>query len=469
MCNAIGNEPIEMTKAGRPLVETTGSINYIWRASTRATATLLFLAICTFFFSHSLSAQPENKIRDAIFNLSETHPLRVSIFRIQPRLIVGSAYDSNAYSTEDFEASDYFGSIAPGASVALKLGHRAYFVFQENINILFYQEQDQLSDVFDTTSGMFGIGSRRLLFNIAASYYNKKARIDEEFDQPAQQRLIDVNAQFSYALRKRTGIYVAFKQNESRYELDAEIPTELPITPDTRIYEYGGGFDEEIGNHIRLVFGASFGTIHFLNLTLPEAEAEPESTFWKSLIGLEFNGNQLTGRAKFGFNQTESIDINGDSFNDLIIDTEVNYKLGRRLYVGGLLKRARSISGLSETNFRLTTQGGVTGCAPLNQRRKLFVDGMWIVGQNNYGDQIVLDDQTITKDTFHRVESGLNFTLPKNLVFRFGTAYQNRDSNISTLTKDRITFNIGLVLEARRTRVNGEVESCRTEGVYFER
>src|SRR6185295_16228382 len=88
-------------------------------------------AIFLLFFSHLLIAQPENKIRDAIENLTETHPLRIAIFRVQPTLIIGSAYDSNAFSTEDFEVSDYYGSIAPGASIVLKLGYRGYFVFQE--------------------------------------------------------------------------------------------------------------------------------------------------------------------------------------------------------------------------------------------------------------------------------------------------------------------------------------------------
>ncbi len=428
----------------------------------KAVLPVLFLL----FFSHLLIAQPENKIHDALENLTETHPLRIAIFRVQPRLIIGSAYDSNAFSTTDFEESDYYGSIAPGASVVLKLGYRAYFVFQENVNFLFYKEQDQLNDTFDTTSGMFGIGSRRLLFNVGGSYYNKKARINEEFDQPAKQQLTDVNAELAFALRKRTGIYFLFKRNKSLYQLDEQIPTDLPIIPDSETTEYGAGFDEEIGNMIRFAAGASTGKIRFLNLISPNAVANPESDFWKSLAGLEFRGSQLAGRARLGFGQTESIDINGESFNDFIIDTDVIYELGKRLSIGGLLKRARNISGLSQTNFRLTTQGGVKGCAPLNRRRELFVDGMWIIGQNDYDEKIVIEDQPIIKDTFQRLESGLNFVLPKNFVFRFGTSYQNRDSNIPSLTKDRFIFNIGIALEARRHRLTDVIESCTPVALY---
>lgn len=423
-------------------------------------------AIILLFFSHLLIAQPENKIRDAIENLTETHPLRVGIFRVQPTLIIGSAYDSNAFSTEDLEVSDYYGSIAPGASVVLKLGYRAYFVFQENVNFVFYREQDQLNDIFDSTSGLFGIGSRRLLFNLGGSYYNKKARINEEFDQPADQQLTDVNADLSYALRKRTGLYFSYKYNKSLYQFTEDIPTELPIPPDSETSEYGGGFDEEIGNVIRFAAGASTGKIRFLNLISPSGEVNPESNFWKTLAGLEFRGNKLAGRTRFGFGHTESIDISGESFNDFIIDTDVIYEVGKRLSVGGLLKRARSISGLSQTNFRLTTQGGVKGCAPLNRRRELFVDGMWVIGQNDYDEKIVIEDQPITKDTFQRLESGVNFVLPKNFVFRFGTSYQNRDSNIPTLTKDRFTFNIGIALEARRHRVADIIESCTPVALY---
>jgi hypothetical protein len=423
-------------------------------------------AIFLLFFSHLLIAQPENKIRDAIENLAETHPLRIAIFRVQPRLIVGSAYDSNAFSTELFEVSDYYGSIAPGASVVLKLGYRAYFAFQENVNFVFYREQDQLNDVFNTSSALFGIGSRRLLFNVGGSYYSKKARINEEFDQPADQQLTDVNADVSIALRKRTGLYFSYRYNKSLYELTVDIPTELPIPPDSETSEYGGGFDEEIGRAIRFAAGASTGKIRFLNLRAPTGELNPESNFWRSLAGLEFRGDQLAGRTRFGYGHTESIDITGESFNDFIIDTDVIYELGKRLSIGGLLKRARSISALSQTNFRLTTQGGVKGCAPLNRRRELFVDGMWVIGQNDYDEKIVIEDQPITKDTFQRLESGVNFVLPKNFVFRLGTSYQNRDSNIPTLTKDRFTFNIGIALEARRHRVTDIIESCTPVALY---
>jgi hypothetical protein len=417
-------------------------------------------------FCPFLLAQPENKIRDAIENLTETHPLRIAIFRVQPTLIIGSAYDSNAFSTSVIEASDYYGSIAPGASVVLKMGYRAYFVFQENVNFVFYNEQDQLNDIFDTTSGMFGIGSRRLLFNVGGSYYNKKARINEEFDQPADQQLTDVNADLSIAIRKRTDVHFLFRHNKSLYQLDEEVPTDLPITPDSETFEYGAGFDEEIGNVMRFAAGASTGNIRFLNLTSPSGVVNPVSDFWRSLAGLEFRGNQLAGRARLGFGHTESIDITGESFNDFIIDTDVVYELGKRLSIGGLLKRARSISGLSETNFRLTTQGGVKGCAPLNKRRELFVDGMWVIGQNDYDEKIVIEDQPITKDTFQKLESGVNFVLPKNFVFRFGTSYQNRDSNIPTLTKDRFTFNIGVALETRRHRVTEVIESCTPVALY---
>ena len=237
--------------------------------------------------------------------------------------------------------------------------------------------------------------------------------------------------------------------------------------PDKTILErHKSIWHEEIGDVIRFAAGPSFGKIRFLNLISPTGVVNPESNFWKSLTGLEFRGTQLAGRSRLGYRHTDSIDVSGESFNDFIIDTDVIYELGKRLSIGGLLKRERSISGISQSNFRLTTQGGVKGCAPLNRRRELFVDGMWIIGKNDYDEKIVIEDQPITKDTFQRLESGVNFVLPKNFVFRFGTSYQNRDSNIQTLTKDRFTFNIGIALETRRHRVTDVIESCTPVALY---
>lgn len=404
--------------------------------------------------------ETRDKIGSEIAKLIASHPYRVSIFRIQPKLSVGTSYDSNVLSASGVETSDYFTAISPSGSFALKLGRRAYFVLAEDINILFYLNQDQLNDVFNTTRGTFGIGSRRILLELRGTYLKRKSRFDPEFDQPTQQRYATADLNLSIALRRKTDLHFSINSDDVNFDFVNNVVTELPLPPDTRSIEFGAGVYQEVIPEISVTFEGYSGYTEFTDLTVTDPLlTDPRANFWRVLTGFNFRGKRISGRAKVGFESRESTQTDQDKFRDLVIDTSIDYGLAKRLAIGGFVQRRRSASALLQDNFRLSLVGGVRGCVPI--ARALFIDGAISAGTNNYGNSRIFQDEVVTQDDFRRYDLGTNVPLPKNLIVRLGISYSDRKSNVDVLNKDRFTFNVGVGFEfGRGSSSDRNVPSC---------
>jgi hypothetical protein len=425
----------------------------------------LIVAVISMLLALSGAAltQGRDLIQGEIDQLIASHPYRLGIIRVQPRFVVATSYDSNVFSNSELVLSDYYTSIAPGGGFGLKLGRRAFFTLDEEINILFYQRQTELNDVFNTTSGRFGIGSRRLLAEVGGSYVRRDARVNNEFDQPAQQRFSSLNGRFSISLREHTLLRLLGSISQSKYRFISDTVTDLPLPPDTRTTEYGASLEQNIGIQTDLALDVTRGKIKFLSFS-QDLITDNTANYWRLIGGLSFRGVKVAGRAKVGYGRTESIGINPNTFTDLLIDADVDYRLAPHLAIGTFLQRQRTVSALLQNNFRITTEGGVRGCIPLV--KAFFIDGKLAFGKNDYGSNFVFGGQPVTKDNYVRVEAGTNFVLPKNFVLRVGTTYQNRQSNIDILTRDRFTFNIGIALEARKGEARRQAGGCSPVAVY---
>lgn len=393
-------------------------------------------------------AQTQDLIGAQIAALIANHPYRFGIFRIQPGLSAGTSYDSNVFSTSEVQISDYFTVISPGGSFALKFGKRAYFILEEDVNIVFYQERDQLNGIFNTTQGTFGIGSRRILLELHGLYLKRKSRVDPEFDQPTQQKYATADLDLSIALRRRTDLHFNMRSNDLKFDFVNNLVTDLPLPPDTRTVEFGAAVDQEVIPEIAVTFEGYRGYTEFTDLADPLI-TDPRANFWRVLAGFNFRGKRIAGRAKAGFGSRESIRVEQDTFRDFYIDTNIDYALAKRLAIGGFLRRQRQASALLQNDFRLLIEGGVRASVPIS--RALFMDGTIEAGKNDYGGERTVGDQLITQDDFRRYDAGMNIVLPKNLVVRVGTSYTDRRSNVDFLNKDRFTFNVGIALESRRS------------------
>lgn len=389
--------------------------------------------------------QDENKIEDSIQSMMDNHPVRVGIFRVSPQLELSSGYDSNVLSQPGSGVNDYYALVAPAADVAVKLGHRAYVSFNESLNFLYYRDFDNLRDTFLDTTGQIVTGSRKLLLTVTGGYVNKKARVDYEYDIPAQEKLTTAKGELEIALREKTDLRFQAELSKSIYH---EIPGTGPVSPpppDSRYTSYGGSFLESMGRRTRFTVDGATGITRFLNVD-PNAPFKSSSNFWNVLSGFEFDGKQMIGRAKAGYGRTDSTSLEQSQFKDFIVDTDFEYHWRRRLQLGVFAQRRRSVSALVQNSFILYTYGGARGSFPLSQR--FFLDGKVTAGNNDYGNQPALNtSEVITKDQYKEFEGAINIVLREHLIVRFNTTHLNRDSNVASLTKDRTTFGAGLVLE----------------------
>lgn len=392
-----------------------------------------------------LFGQSENKIEGTIQSMIETHTLRVAIFRVAPQISLTAGYDSNVLTTSQLPVADYFTSVVPGVDAAVKLGHRGYFALQENLNFLYYRDLSNLNDIFTDTQGRFVTGTRKVLLELSGGYVDKKAPVNYEFDQPVQQKTSSAKVDFEFAMRAKTDLRLHADFSKSLYEIITGEPPQSAPPPDSRSTGYGLALAQDLGRLMKATVDATMGKTDFLNRPGNSTQART-SNFWNVLGGIEFNSLRLKGQARAGYGQTDSTSAGQSSFNDFLVDTNVDYLIRRRLSLGVVVQRKRSVSSFLQDNFTLSTYAGVRGSFPLAKR--FFVDGKFTAGNNNYnGLPATGTDIVITKDNYQQAEGGFDFEFREGVVLRISATRLNRDSNVPSLNKDRTAYGLGLIFE----------------------
>ena len=384
--------------------------------------------------------EEENKIDEEMQEMVNSHFFRLSIFRIQPLLVAGTGYDSNTLSSPiGQEIEDYYLTVAPGASAAVKLGNRSYFAVEEIVGFIYHQEIEALRHIVSSTSAEFVTGSKNVLFSVRGGFSNPKARVNLEFDVPVQQYRTTGSANLTYGVRPNTDLLFHVDGIRVTYPDDEELDTSLPPPDDTFAFRYGAGVDQRLTDDILLTFDGGVGYYKILN-----EQDQEKRDFWDLLGGFIFTGDKLVGKARAGYGKSDKSTTQGE-FSNFLINTELDYYFGRRSRFGGSINRSRSISNLIPDSFVVTTEGGLRATLPLSDILAITMRGT--VGSNNYGDNFFLDLGPITKDDYYLVGSSLEIDLPSKFKMSVGVNYINRDSNQPTLTKKRLVLVAAFGLE----------------------
>lgn len=381
---------------------------------------------------------PPDLLNDAINDMIDSHPYKIGIFRTTPLLAIESGYDSNALSISLDNPrgdiiGDYYVSVAPGGSAGLKLGHRAFFMFDEDLNFLYYKQLSDLRDIYTTTKGQFVTGNRKLLLTLYGDYEKKKMRPSTEFDQPARVKNASAYGLLNYAMRSRTRFNFEYLFNDYKYApLDPSIPQPLP--PDYKKKTFTVGLEELVGQNTSLTTSYSKGENRFADSNLNQRIV---THLWEVDAGFLFNGNKLTGTAKGGYESQESRDVRAEALTNYTVDLDVRWNFRRNFTVGAQADRSRMPSSLSIEGFRLETLAGVYGTLPIHGR--YFIDGAFTAGKNDY-----TNEPLITKDNYQEYDSGLDIELKEDLVLRGGVTYFKRSSDFDPFNKNRFVYSIGL-------------------------
>jgi hypothetical protein len=410
-------------------------------AFVKLTLAVLFLAaffgfnsICRGQATQSSSDNQETgRTEAAIDSFLQSHKYKLGIFRIQPHLSIGGGYDSNALYTDEQEpVGDVFVSVIPGASVGLKFGHQAIFRVIEDVDLLWYKELDQRRDIFNTTRAEFITGTDRMLANFSGGYRKRKRPIDEELDVPVENTTIDGGVDVDYTLTQRINLVSNFRINNSETNPIEEVNLDLPEISSHRSTLAGGGLAYAIRRSINVT--ANLHYVHSLSL-----ETDATSNSWGTIFGVSFARTNVVGHIGAGYGQADS--GQDQKQTTYLIDGNIDFRLTAKLSAGAFATRNYQVSSLLDNAFRLTTVGGVRISFPVT--RRISAHANYSVGKNDYGNNTV-DGQIVNTDNFQNASAGISTRIYKSLSLALGVSYLKRDTDITSLQKDRFTYDVGI-------------------------
>ena len=374
-----------------------------------------------------------HRAKSAVSSMVRSHKYKLGIFRILPRLSAHSGYDSDAVFREEEFIGDYYINAEPAASVAVKLGSRAYVELLEQLSFVYYKELDERRDIFNTTHGRFVTGTERLLTTFDAGYYNRNSPVDEEIDIPIEHKVITGGVNVGYDLSYRIDLLGHVNVSQSEYEAQEELNEFLPKPFDRRSLSVGTGINYRLRENLALT--GDFTTAYSESL-----ESDRTSSAWSVLGGVGIRRRRLLGNVNLGFGRSGQ--TGADKRNTFLVNMNLNYQVSRRVTAGLFVGRYQSFSGLVDANVRITTTGGVRSTVRLTSR--LSLSGSFSIGQNDFGDELIINGEVVDKDYFQRGQLTLGYRIISNLVVNGGILYLDRNSDIRVLDRDRVAFILGL-------------------------
>ena len=121
---------------------------------------------------------------EAVDSALDSSLFEVGPFRLSPFLSFNSGYDSNSFSSSTAAQDDYTAHFGPGVRIVVPAGNRGFMELQPELNYVYYDEQDSLRNLNSRVALSGGIGTRRLLVQVANVFSNGITRPTSEFDIP---------------------------------------------------------------------------------------------------------------------------------------------------------------------------------------------------------------------------------------------------------------------------------------------
>ncbi len=400
---------------------------------------ILCLAVILFGFSglgrtqsYDQETTETNRIQTAVDGFTTLHKYRLGVFRFRPILNIRAGADSNGrYGDKDSKTIfDVFVSATPGISGGLKFGQRAYLKIIEEVTFLYYFRLEERRDIFNATRAEFVTGTPGILFTFDAGYVRREEPVDEEVDVPVDHKIVHGGVRTEYSATEKIEMRHWFRNAESHYYDQVDPDSNVPPLRDRRTYTFGTGALYSLNDRVGL-------TANF-HLSRSEAlESGFDSSNWGLLGGMNFRKDKFSTHFGLGFGGTNNTSNDRKNF---LMDAALDYLLGTSLRVGTFINRRQEFSSLDDQAVRVTTQGGLRASVPIISR--ISTSGTFTIGVNSYGNQPI-GGQPVENDTFQRADFGINFRVFSKLSLRAGATYENRNTDIQGLTKDRFTYYFG--------------------------
>jgi Uncharacterized protein conserved in bacteria (DUF2320). len=415
-----------------------------WKIKIAFFLTVYLLCLCSLLFSQDEeestdenaqeeTTPPQGRTEKEIDAMVQQHKLRLGILRIQPILRLRTGYDNNALFRGNHIEGDYFAAATPGASVGVKIGHRAFVRAIEQVEFLYYHKFHERRDIYPITRGEVITGSDNVLVRLLGGYVRRKDVIDldEEIDVPVDRRIIDGRMTVTHPLTQRMSLSHSVGVVRHEYIQDSEFGSLFLNLRNHQTYNFTNGFEYAYKQDLSFIGDFTIG--HSRDL-----DSDQSSNFWSVLGGIRFVKSSFTGSIRAGFGE-------GDTGEErrrhrFLIDGTVERQLGRRLQLGAFASRKYETSAFLSSGFRVTTIAGIHAHVPLVNR--LSINGSLAGGVNDYGNNLI-EGQPVKNDHFLRTSAFLSVRVYRRLALHFGGTYTHRDTQVSIFNRKRFTYLIG--------------------------
>lgn len=384
-------------------------------------------------WSNLLPQNRKNRAETAVKSIVDSHKIKLGFLRLRPNISFQTGFDANAQYEEDRPVTDVFASLTPSLSAAVKLGRQSYFRVIEDVNFIYYFKLEERRDIFNTTRGEFVTGTDRLLATVDARYLKRTEPLDEEVDVPVDQINTDGGLRLDYTLTDKIDLRPFLRVRHIDVEAAEEINANLPNLNSHRTIEGGTGLDYFFRATTKLSTDLRVGQS-------TDDDSERATNYWEILSGPTFVRPRYIVHFQVGFGQSKTEEE--EARNRFLLDASIDFRLSRRLSVGGFVSRSLETSSfLGDGRQRVLTRGGIRSEIVVHPR--VTLSGIYTVGSNYYGDQLV-DGTTVEDDTFQNARLLASFRVIRYVSLQAGLEYLKRDSDIPGLSKDRFAYLLGV-------------------------
>jgi Putative beta-barrel porin 2 len=326
-----------------------------------------------------IGTEIDNAIQESIF--------KAGAFRFRPNLQVLGGYDSNAFSSADNPLADEYFKVIPAVRTFLIMSDRAVINLDEDLNIVYYRNESDLSDVFSVTHPAIAFGGSRWLIKADDSFQTGVVRPSTEFDTPTDQRTNNFDASFAIAVGDRSDI--GFYYNNFYLKiLDPTITSSdgIPLTEllNRNTALYGGRFTRNITET-----SSAIGEFYYEQMDFATESVQPNATIYAGRGGFTFSAREhITGRALMGYKSMTPDDITQPDFRGLIASVNLSIRAGERSSIG--VSFIRDAQPSTTANNWFFVQNTVGGSVEYYLTRNFSITGGVTYDKNTYPNQVLV-------------------------------------------------------------------------------
>ena len=416
-----------------------------WKQETLVSNLFLSLSVAL-VSALPASGQSTNLIQTEVDAVVEESLWKWGPLRLTPQIRLEAGYDSNSLSSAAAPVDDLTATLAPGLRIATPLRNRAVLdVFQE-LDFVYYDQVDNLRDVFSVTRIGGSVGGRRVLLRTENEFLGGKTRPTSEFDVPAERRGGTLRTALDVALGNKHLLTAGYRYNRYRYEDIVVDPLRRVERLNRSIHTYGLRLTRRLTGKTSAAIEGSYQSIDF-----DEAAAFRDGYAYMGSGGLLFNPKtNVRGEAWLGYKRMLPEQPEQPEYQGLIGSVDVQTRLGERLDVTVLYSRDTLPSVVQGNWFFIEHRFG--GAVDVYVTRSFYVSPGATFGRNNYPRPTLVEEggelvQKQIEDRFDIYSLGLSYRMGDLWTATLQGNYLDRVSNFRPFTKDRFYLSFGISTE----------------------